>query len=62
MGFRFSFRGIDSSENCTLAESDRCKVLINLGFRLHRTNDALHQRAGRISLSAGETSRDILLG
>jgi phosphoribosyl 1,2-cyclic phosphodiesterase len=43
MSLRFSFLGSGSRGNCTLVESDQWKFLIDLGFGLHRTNDALHQ-------------------
>jgi len=44
MSLRFSFLGSGSRGNCTLVESDKWKFLIDVGFGLRRTNDALHQR------------------
>jgi phosphoribosyl 1,2-cyclic phosphodiesterase len=41
MGLRFSFLGSGSRGNCTLVESDHWKFLIDLGFGLRRTNEAL---------------------
>jgi phosphoribosyl 1,2-cyclic phosphodiesterase len=44
MGLRFSFLGSGSRGNCTLVESDKWKILIDVGFGLRRTNEALHRR------------------